>query len=437
MRRGLVGAGAERIAGLLKRDRLALETVAANSVVAALIFGAGIVLARLGPTGRGQVAAHLAAIGASFALGSLGINYGAAFAAARSGAAKRAFSNILFLGLASLLATCVLDLLIEALAIGGASSAQVGWSVAGAVAAQAASITLGWVQGSRTTRAWNALRILQLGGFLPLVAAFWWLAALTVTTAVAAYAISQMAAFCLGLLFVLRRLSRHVAGQSVSCREVWSYSSRVAVSAALYQVNQRWDQLFLAFLQKTEDLGVYASAVSLAGVGGALVAGLAQATYAEGLHVDAQARRRLGGRRILTAVLVASLCAVILSVFRTDLMRALYGPSFERGSSALLILAWGTVFVAGNYVAAELLRSAGDSRAPMRADITAAVATLVGLPFAVLRFGILGAAAVSALVYLLTFALNFRSAMKLMTSPRQPDGVPGEDSRAGSVGQDR
>jgi O-antigen/teichoic acid export membrane protein len=373
-------------------------------------------------------------MGASFALGGLGINYGAAFAAARSGAARRAFSNILLLSLASLFVTCVLDLLIEALAIRGASSAQVGWSVAGAVAAQAASITLGWVQGYRATRAWNALRLVQLGGFLPLVAAFWWFAALTVTTAVAAYAISQMAAFGAGLLLVLRRLDRHAAGQSVSSREVWSYSSRVAVSAALYQVNLRGDQLLLAFLQRTEDLGVYASAVSLAGVGGALVAGFAQATYAEGLHVDAGGRRSLGRRRILTAVLVASLCAVVLSVFRTDLMRTLYGPSFERGASALVILGWGTVFLAGNYVARELLLSAGNSRAPMWADITAVVTTLVCLPVAVLRFGILGAAAVSAFVYLLTFALNFRSAMKLMRSSRQPDGASEEDSGAGSEG---
>ena len=429
MRRGLVGAGAGRFAGFLKRDRLALETVAANSLVAASVFGAGVVLARaLGPTGRGQVAAHLAAIGASFALGGLGLNYGAAFAAARSGAAKRAFSNILLLGLASLLATGVLDLAMEALAIGGGYSLQVAWSVAGAVAAQAASITSGWIQGSRATRAWNALRILQLGGYLPLVAVFLWFGTLTVTTAVAAYALSQMAACGVGLLFVIRRFDRDVGQPPVSTREVWSYSSRVAVSAALYQVNQRWDQLVLAFLRRTEDLGVYASAVSLAGVGGALVAGLAQATYAEGLHVDARARRMLGRRRILTAVLVASVCAVLLSVFRAELMRALYGPSFERGASSLLILAWGTVFIAGNYVAAELLRSAGNSRAPMWADITAAAATLVGLPFAVFRFGIVGAAGVSAFVYLLTFAINFRSAMKLMRSSGGPDGAPKEDS---------
>ena len=307
--------------------------------------------------------------------------------------------------------------------------------MAGAVAAQAASITLGWVQGSRATRAWDALRLLQLGGFLPLVAAFWWLAALTVTTAVAAYAISQMAAFGAGLLLVVRRLG-DAAGQSVSSREVWSYSSRVAVSAALYQLNLRGDQLLLAFLQRTEDLGVYASAVSLAGVGGALVAGFAQATYAEGLHVDAWGRRSLGRRRILTAVLVAFLCAAVLSVFRADLMRALYGPSFERGASALVILAWGTVFLAGNYVARELLLSSGNSRAPMWADITAAVTTLVCLPLAVLRFGILGAAAVSAFVYLLTFTLNFRSAMKLMRSSRRPDGALDEDSGAGSGSRD-
>jgi O-antigen/teichoic acid export membrane protein/SAM-dependent methyltransferase len=436
--RGLVSGGAGRFAGLLKTDRLALETVASNAVIAASVFGAGVVLARaLGPTGRGQVAAHLAAIGASFALGGLGLNYGAAFAAARSGAAKRAFSNLLPLGLASLCATCVLTLVIEALAIGGPVSVQVGWAVAGAVAAQAASITSGWVQGSRATRAWNALRILQLGGYLPLVAVFLWFGALTVTTAVAAYSLSQMAAFGAGLLFAVRRFNGDAGSSSVSHREVRSYSSRVAVSAALYQVNQRWDQLVLAFLRRTEDLGVYASAVSLAGVSSALVAGLAQATYAEGLHADARARRRMGRRRILTAVLVASLCAILLSVFRTDLMRALYGPSFERGASALLILAWGSVFIAGNYVAAELLRSAGNSRAPMWADITAAVATLVGLPFAVLRFGILGAAGVSALVYLLTFAINFRSAMQLMRSSPPPDGAAEEDTGAGSEKESR
>ena len=401
----------ERVRGFLQRDRGAAETVVSNFAIALLVFLGGVVLARgLGPEGRGRVAAHLVGVAASFALGSLGINYGAAFAAARSGGGRRTFQRILRLGLASVLATLALELAIERLVVGNSDAREIGWALGAAAGTQAASVLLGWIQGCLSLRLWNALRLVQLGLYFPLLLLLRFSGRLSVWTAVAAYALPQVLVFAASLARILPAL-RRAEERDVSSKEIWSFSSRVALSAGLYQVNQRWDQLFLSLLHRDASLGIYASAVTLAGIGVPVGTGVAQATYAEGLHLDAAGRRRLTTRRIGIAIGCAGVCAVFLLLFGRKLMEAVYGPAFAAGALPLAILACGTVFLAGNFVAAESLRSAGNARRPMWAEALGAAVTIALLPPAVSRFGIGGAAAVSSLSYLIAFAWNFRAAI--------------------------
>jgi enterobacterial common antigen flippase len=399
---------------LLQRNRHALESVFVSALTALSVFIAGVILARaLGPQGRGQVAAHMAGVAASFALGSLGANYGAAFAAARSGGSRPASGIVLRLGLAAVLVTIALDVAVELIAVPDSGLVERTWAVTGAAATQAASVALGWLQGGRALRAWNGLRLLAYGLY-PILTGFLWVQKeLSVAGALAAYALPQLVAAVSGLILGRRRLAVSDAQASPGAVEIWRYARFAGVSSAVYQVNQRLDQLFLAFLHRTADLGVYASAVTLSSLAIALVAGLAQATYGEGLHLPALERRTLMQHRVALAVGCAAFCAVILSFFGKALMKLLFGPEFAQGAGALMILAWGTVFLAGNYVAAESIRSAGDSRTPMFADLAAAGVTLTVLPFAILRFGLLGAAGASTLAYLLTFALNYSSARRL------------------------
>jgi O-antigen/teichoic acid export membrane protein len=400
-----------RVRGFLERDRGAAETVIFNFAIALLVFLGGVVLARgLGPAGRGRVAAHLVGIAASFALGSLGINYGAAFAAARSAGGRRTFQRILKLGLASVFSTLALELAIEKLVVGDSDARELAWALAGAAGTQAASVLLGWIQGCLSLRLWNALRLIQLGLYFPLLLLLQVSGRLSVWTAVEAYALPQALVIVASLARILPAL-RRVPERDVSTKEIWSFSSRVALSAGLYQVNQRWDQLFLSLLHRDASLGIYASAVTLAGIGVPVGAGVAQATYAEGLHLDAAGRRRLTTRRIAIAVGCAGGCAVFLLAFGRKLMELIYGPAFAAGALPLAILACGTVFLAGNFVAAESLRSAGDARRPMWAEALGAAVTVALLPPAVSRFGIGGAAAVSSLSYLISFAWNFRASI--------------------------
>ncbi len=400
-----------RLRGFLDRDRGAAETVVSNFAIALLVFLGGVVLARgLGPAGRGRVAAHLVGIAASFALGSLGINYGAAFAAARSAGGRRTFHRILTLGLMSILLTLVLELAIEKLIVGGSDVRELGWALGGAAGTQAASILLGWIQGCQSLRVWNALRLVQLGLYFPLLLFLRATDQLSVWTAVAAYTLPQGLVLAASLARILPKLES-APERDVSSKEIWSFSSRVALSAGLYQVNQRWDQLFLSLLHRDASLGIYASAVTLAGIGVPVGAGVAQATYAEGLHANPSERRKLTTRRIAIAVACAGSVAVFLLAFGRKLMELIYGPAFAAGALPLGILAVGTVFLAGNFVAAESLRSAGDARRPMWAEALGAAVTIALLPPAVSRFGIAGAAAVSSLSYLISFAWNFRASI--------------------------
>jgi O-antigen/teichoic acid export membrane protein len=405
-------------------ERQAIETVLANGLSALSVFAAGVVMARaLGPEGRGQVAAHLVGIVMSVALGSLGISYAAAYAAARSGRARSAFRAVWTLGLASLAVTALLDVAVELFVVPNASFTEKTWAVLGAVLGQAAGITMGWIQGSRAMRVWNALRASPYALHLFLLLALARNGGLSVERCIAAYAVAH-AVTLLGGLFVARTAKADgEASVAFSTRDTWQFARGIAVSAVLYQINQRLDQLCLAFLGRAGDLGVYASAVTLAGLGLPLGAGLAQATYAEGLHASGVERGRLARRRNRAALAATGACAVVLTVLARPLMVLLYGEPFAGGGPALAVLAWATVFLAGNYVAAESLRSAGKSFATIRADSIAVTVSVVLLPLGIAWLGILGAAVVSLLSYALGYTLNLRARMRLDAREMPPGEI--------------
>ena len=411
---------------VLAGERQAIETVLANGLTALSVFAAGVVMARaLGPEGRGQAAAHLVGIVMSVALGSLGVSYAAAYAAARSGRAKSAFRAVWQLGAASLAATALLDLVVETFIVKDATLPERAWAVGGAVVGQAAGIAMGWIQGSQAMRAWNVLRVSPYALHLVFLLALVRAGGLTVERCIGAYAVAH------GVTLLGSFLSTRVDGSSTTsftAGDTWQFARGIAVSAVLYQINQRIDQLYLAFLGRAADLGVYASAVTLAGIGLPLGSGLAQATYAEGLHASPVERGRLARRRNLAAVGATAACALVLTLFARPLMVLFYGEAFGRGASALAVLAWSTVFLAGNYVAAESLRSAGKSSATIRADSIAVVLSLVLLPVGIAWLGILGAALVSLLSYAVGYTLNLRARMRLDA----PEGASGDfDGRSG------
>lgn len=404
-------------------ERQAIETVLANGLTALFVFAASVVMARaLGPEGRGRAAVHLVGIGMSIALGSLGISYAAAYAAARSGRARSAFRAVWSLGLGSIAVTAVLAFALEVVVARNAPASEKAWAIAGAVVGQAAGIAMGWIQGSRAMRAWNLLRVSPFALHLAFLLALLPGRGLTVERCIAAYAVAHALALAAGGL--LARVAKTAEDPAVafSTRDTWMFARGIAVSAALYQLNQRLDQLYLGFLGRASDLGVYASAVTIAGLGLPLASGLAQATYAEGLHASGLERGRLASRRNLAALAATGACAVVLTVLARPLMVLLYGEPFARGAPALALLSWATVFLAGNYVAAEALRSAGRSSATIRADSIAVGVSLVLLPFGIYWFGLLGAAAVSLVSYGVGYTLNLRARMRLDAAEKLASG---------------
>jgi O-antigen/teichoic acid export membrane protein len=404
-----------RLARMVRTDRQAVGTIASNLAIALFLFLVGVLLARfLGVEGRGRFAAHYAVLGIAFNFGGLGLNYAAAFVGARSGGSSVVWLRILRLTLLAVVLTGLLDVAAEGAVVRSGSVIEVVWAMTGAVLTQIASIILGWIQGSRSLALWNRLRLLQAVSYFTFVLLTGLYGLLTVAAALAAYAasnfVTSLAAF---LLAGCRGAASPSDAEVPTVRAIWHYAGAVAVSSSLYQLNQRLDQIFLTLFRRTADLGVYASAVQLAGVASPLVAGMAQATYGESLHLGAVQRTELMRRRVRIALAGAALGAVVLTLFSGRFMTAVYGRDFASGAAPLAILSWGAVLLGGNYVAADSLRGGGNSRAPMRAAIAAAVVTVLLLPVAIWRFGIVGAACAVALASAVTFGMNYASARRL------------------------
>jgi O-antigen/teichoic acid export membrane protein len=184
-----------------------------------------------------------------------------------------------------------------------------------------------------------------------------------------------------------------------------SYGARVAIGSAADTVAGRLDQALMVAMVPSADLGLYAVAVTAAGLSGPLTSSLGLALFPELRRensADAQ-RRRTG--RALAAVLVSSTgVAAVLALAGPWLLAFLFGKSFTDAATPLRLLLLGQIANDATGPFTARLLAAGRPGAASQASAAAAVVTVVGLALLVPSFGISGAAVTTTISYLVKFS---------------------------------
>ncbi len=262
----------------------------------------------------------------------------------------------------------------------------------------AAGAGVGAVLGYAEFRAWGMLRILGvMTSFLAVIAAV----ALDLRTAVAIVAATVLGPsvqFFVAYLY-LRRGRRIQRGRRELVRPIIGYGWRNLVAGAGWLIAARMDQLVLSIAVSPRLLGVYAVAVSFGAIieppAQALGSVLLQRASAGGIDAARTAvPRALGG-----ALAIGGAAVLVLLVGAPWIVRLLFGDDFDEAVTPLRLLMPGTLFLIASSILADTLRALGRPLEPARAEITAAVATVVLLPPLLSAYGIAGAAAASTLSY--------------------------------------
>jgi len=382
------------------------QTVGANAAVMGFTAVGSVLAARLlGPSGRGQLAAAVAWTALAVALGDLGISQACAYYGAREQmrpGAVAGTSLTLGTGIAALLTLCILPL--RSRLFGGAFAGPAAFYLA-TVPLSVISIYLGSIlQGMNQLAAFNTIRILQGASYAVALA----LASLrgwsNIGTVVKTMVVCQAAAMVVSLVIASRSLP---LGQwrlrGTTARQLLAYGSRSYIGNLFWLTNGRLDQALLSLFAPMRELGLYAVAVSYAGVLFGLSGALASVIFPRvALAASAEdERRELRGILPVFCAIVLPLGA-LMAVAAPWAMSAVFGAEYRAGALPARILLLGGAILGLNYVISNALRASGRPGAPAIGEAAGVILTISVLPLALQKWGISGAAVVSVLSYSIT-----------------------------------
>ena len=191
---------------------------------------------------------------------------------------------------------------------------------------------------------------------------------------------------------------RPFAGRLSSIRDAWQILRESLGVWPLYlawQLNARLDQLVLAVFVSAGDLGRYAVCVGIAEVPSFLASGPRQVVLAR----VAKSHAVSGVARITPAILVTGVMSGALSAyFAAPLLAAVFGPEFRSTSLVLGILLAATGFDIAAGLLNSCLIAVGRGRSATMNQLVALSVTLLVLPIAILLGGGISSAAAVRLV---------------------------------------
>jgi O-antigen/teichoic acid export membrane protein len=266
-----------------------------------------------------------------------------------------------------------------------------------------ADLMNGVVLGDQDFGFYNAVRLLQPLAVAAAYCTLWLTGVLTVSTAVAAtVAVTALTAVALGTR-VLRRHGLGRPSRAIARSTLW-YGLRAHSTSTAGVVNTRLDVTIVPAFLGAASVGLYSVATNVSWMVATISGSLASIVF------PAAAARGLEGRHTVVKSLYATLAIAIvvaatIAALAGVAVRIVYGSDFAGSVTPLRILLAGTVLYAAAGVACSGLYALNRPFTAALAQFTAAAVTVTGLVLFLERGGIEAAAIVSAVAYGLVFAI--------------------------------
>jgi O-antigen/teichoic acid export membrane protein len=261
---------------------------------------------------------------------------------------------------------------------------------------------------------WNLLmaaRLLSAGGVAVVVVVLWLLDVLTVDAVAVTYITVGILAN-VPLLVVLRRSWPWTFVAPVA-RAGLAFGIRSWLTA-LSSTGITWlDQLLMAGLVSSRQLGLYALAVTLSNASSSLIGATTNALVPRVAAGDAH----LAARACRVTLMLATIPAVSIAVVSPLGVPFVFGKAFTDAIPMLVVLLGANLFSVPSQVLASALIAAGNPSATARASSVGFALTVPALIIVLPLAGGLGAAWVSLAVYVVTFAIVIRAARHTFVLP--------------------
>jgi len=233
---------------------------------------------------------------------------------------------------------------------------------------------------------------------------------LTVASAAAATVMAMLVSFLLPLW-----LARGVRLRfSVSrLRIATSFGAKSWLTTISGTANARFDQVLMAALVPSRELGLYAVAVSLSSVTSGLVIAVSNALYPRVSRGDGD----LTARSCRVTIAIVATAGGLLAALAVPGVPLVFGNEFAAAVAMVLILLLASLPLSASVVLGSALTAAGTPAAPMRAELVAVVVTIPALVVFLPVYGGVGAAVISLGAYSVRFGMLLRSASEMFEQP--------------------
>ena len=386
----------------------------ANALLTILAFVTSPILARsLGPAGRGELAAITTVLLLAPWISDLGLSAYLARERARSQPRGELLGSVIPIALAASL-------------VGAAAAVPIGNLLGQGreTVERFVEITLlmlpltvfvqtlyGLVLGEQRWRTIVLIRVLAAA--IPALAIVGLALAdtLTVESAAVAYIIATLVAN-VPLLVGLQGSRPWRFRRSVS-KSALAFGLKSWVNTIAHTSNARLDQLLMAALVSSRQLGLYTLAVTISTVSSSLMTAVSNALFPRVAEGEAELAAR-ATRVATTMVLVLNLLIGVTSPFLVPLV---FGESFAGSVPMLAILLGASVVQVAGLVLCSTLTAAGDPASAARSQVIGLAITIPALLILLPSGGGIAAAWISLVAYFVSLTIALISAVRLFELP--------------------
>jgi O-antigen/teichoic acid export membrane protein len=381
--------------------------------ISATILGSlgGILAARyLGPAGRGELAAAFSWVAILSTFAYLGLPQAVTYHVARDPAsANTILTVVLVFWLGQSVAVVTIGQLIVGIVLGATSS-----SATGTVWVYMFSVPSLFMIGYLITMAqglkwfpWKSgLQLVSAAGYPFCVILTYFFRFNNSNTIVAFIVLYQAVIAGIALVwFILRLSNRTWHFEMQKLRDLLRYGIQSVSGDVSWMANNRLDQFMMSFLVPTIELGHYAVAVTYASILFPI-----SGAFSAVLFPEVASRKGAGSKSIIVRTVAANLVlaipgTVILALVAPIVIPLLFGSDFYLSIYPSAILLIGTVELGCIYIFSDALRGLGLPLMRSLAEMMGLCVTILGLLYALPRYGIIGAAWVSVIAYGCVLAL--------------------------------
>lgn len=205
-----------------------------------------------------------------------------------------------------------------------------------------------------------------------------------------------------------------------------SFGAKCWLTTVAGSANNRLDQVLMAGLVASRELGLYAVAVTLASVTYSLAVAVGGALFPRVAGGDSL----LAARSCRITVVVVFACGAALAAASPLLIPFVFGSDFQAATTMAVVLLAAGVPLALGTVLGSALSAANDPAAAMRAEVVALGLTVPALVVLLPVYGGTGAALVSFGAYSVRAAMQLRSAARRFEIPAGQFIIPNAEDLA-------